>query len=161
MTWRDRRKEPSPMNLESQPQNLYETDFLKWLETTADNLRTHDYSAIDWENLIEEIEAMGRSERRRLKSNLIVLVLHLLKWQHQSDRRSGSWKGSIVEHRRRIRDDLADSPSLKPYLEQVLDDCYRDAVEQAAAETGLPSETFSELCPYSVMEILDTNFLLN
>ncbi len=149
------------MNLNSQHQNLYETDFLKWIETTADKLRTHDYSTVDWENLIEEIEAMGRSERRRLKSNLIVLVLHLLKWHYQSDRRSGSWKGSIVEHRRRIRDDLADSPSLKPYLEQVFDDCYRDAVEQAAAETGLPSETFPESCPYSVMEILDTNFLLD
>jgi Domain of unknown function DUF29 len=147
------------MNLESQPQkNLYETDFLKWIETTVEQLHSHDYSSVDWENLIEEIEDMGRSRRDSLESNLIILLMHLLKWQHQPEHRSHSWKGSIVEHRRRIRKSLKNSPSLKPYLEQVFDECYRDAVEQAAAETGLLPETFPKLCPYSATEILDTNF---
>ncbi len=146
------------MNLESQHQNLYETDFLQWIETTVEQLHSHDYSSVDWENLIEEIEDMGRSRRDSLESNLIILLMHLLKWHYQPEQRSNSWKGSIVEHRRRIRKALKNSPSLKPYLEQVFDDCYRDAVEQAAAETGLPSETFPESCPYSVMEVLDTNF---
>lgn len=145
--------------LQGNQPNLYEADYLKWIETTVQRLRERDYFNVDWENLIEEIEDMARNERRRLSSNLIILLMHLLKWQYQPERRSGSWKGSIVEHRRRIRNDLQDSPSLKPYLEQVFSECYPDAVEQAAAETGLPQATFPESCPYTMTEILDTNFL--
>jgi hypothetical protein len=138
---------------------LYETDYLKWIETTVGKLRVQDYSNIDWDNLIEEIEDMGRSERRSLESNLIVVLTHLLKWQYQSQFRSGSWKGSIVKHRRRIREALKDSPSLKPYLEKVFAECYSDAVEQASAEIGLSVETFPQICPYTVVEVLDSNFL--
>jgi Domain of unknown function DUF29 len=72
--------------------------------------------------------------------------------------RSRSWKGSIVEHRRRIRDDLEESPSLNPYLVEMVEKCYLNAIEQAAAETGLSPNTFPPSCPYSVTEILDTNF---
>jgi hypothetical protein len=144
--------------LDANRQSLYEADYLKWIETTIEMLRVRDYSNIDWENLIEEIEDMGRSERRSLKSNLIVVLTHLLKWQFQPEFRSGSWKGSIVEHRRRIRDALKDSPSLKPYLEEVFAQCYWDAVEQASAETELPVETFPQECPYTSAEVLDSNF---
>jgi len=140
-------------------ESLYEEDYLKWIETTVDKLRTQDFSNLDWENLIEEIESMGRSERKRFKSNLIVVLIHLLKWQFQRDLRSGSWAGSIVEHRRRIEDDLEDSPSLKPYLEEVLDKCYLAAVKQASAETGLALTVFPQLCPYTSTEVLDSNFL--
>jgi len=145
--------------LEHNRQSLYETDYLKWIETTVEKLRVQDYSNIDWENLIEEIEDMGRSERRSLKSNLIIVLTHLLKWQYQPQFRSGSWKGSIVEHRRRIRDTLKESPSLQPYLEQVFAKCYLDAVAQASAETGLSVETFPQACPYTSAEVLDSNFL--
>lgn len=140
-------------------QSLYDTDYLIWIKTTVEKLRVHDYSNIDWENLIEEIEDMGRSERRSLESNLIVVLTHLLKWQYQPELRSGSWKSSIVEHRRRIRKALKESPSLKPYLEEVFAECYLDAVEQASAETELPVETFPQLCPYTSAEILDSDFL--
>jgi hypothetical protein len=140
-------------------QSLYDTDYLIWIKTTVEKLRVHDYSNIDWENLIEEIEDMGRSERRSLESNLIVVLTHLLKWLYQPELRSGSWKGSIVEHRRRIRKALKESPSLKPYLEEVFAECYLDAVEQASAETELPVETFPQLCPYTSAEILDSDFL--
>ena len=140
-------------------QSLYEQDYLKWIETTVEKLRTQDFSNLDWENLIEEVESMGRSERKRFKSNLIVVLIHLLKWQFQRDLRSGSWAGSIVEHRRRIEDDLEDSPSLKPYLEEVLDKCYLAAVKQASAETGLALTVFPQLCPYTSTEVLDSNFL--
>jgi hypothetical protein len=102
---------------------------------------------------------MGRSERRNLKSNLIVVLTHLLKWQYQPEFKSGSWKGSIVEHRRRIREALKDSPCLKPYLQEVFDECYSDAVEQANAETGLSVETCPQVCPYTSVEVLDSNFL--
>jgi hypothetical protein len=145
--------------LEANRQSLYETDYLKWIDTIIEKLRLQDYSNIDWENLIEEIEDMGRSERKSLKSNLIVVLTHLLKWQYQPEFRSGSWKGSIVEHRRRIREALSDSPSLKPYLEEVFAGCYLDAVEQASAETGLAVETFPQECPYTSAEVLNSNFL--
>jgi hypothetical protein len=145
--------------LEANRQSLYEADYLKWIETTIEMLRVRDYSNIDWENLIEEIEDMGRSERRSLKSNLIVVLTHLLKWQFQPGFRSGSWKGSIIEHRRRIREALKDSPSLKPYFQEVFAECYLDAVELASAETELPVETFPQECPYTPAEVLDSSFL--
>jgi hypothetical protein len=75
-------------------QTLYQADFLQWIEMTVEKLRQQDYASVDWENLIDEIEDMGRSERRGLKSNLIVVLVHLLKWQHQPEQRSGSWAGS-------------------------------------------------------------------
>ncbi|HAT13828.1 MAG TPA: DUF29 domain-containing protein, partial [Microcoleaceae bacterium UBA11344] len=140
--------------LDVNPQKLYETDYLKWIETTVKKLRVRDYSNIDWENLIEEIEDMGRSERRSLESNLVVVLMLLLKWQFQPDKRSGSWKGSIAEHRRRIRKSFQDSPSLQPYLERVFSECYSDAIEQASAETGLAIETFPPLCLYTSAEVL-------
>jgi hypothetical protein len=109
------------MTTELQPNqhSLYETNYLQWIETTVEKLRQKDYGAIDWENLIDEISDIARSERKSLKSNLTIVLLHLLKWQFQPQLRSGSWKGSIVEHRRHIREDLKDSPSLKPYLETI------------------------------------------
>jgi hypothetical protein len=144
--------------LDVNQQNLYDIDYLKWIGTTVENLRVGDYSHIDWENLIEEIEDMGRSERRSLESNLVVVLMHLLKWEFQPDQRSGTWKGSIAEHRRRIRKSLQDSPSLKPYLEEVFSECYSDAIEQASAETGLSIEAFPQLCVYTCTEVLDSNF---
>jgi len=140
-------------------QNLYETDYLQWIETTVEKLRSQDYSNIDWENLIEEIESMGRSERKSIRSNLIVVLIHLIKWQFQPELRSRSWQSSIFEHRRRINDDIKDSPSLKPYLQEVFDQCYSDAVKQASIETGLHIQVFPQLCPYTSIEVLDSNFL--
>jgi hypothetical protein len=145
--------------LDANRQSLYEADYLKWIETTTEKLWVQDYSSVDWENLIEEIEDIGRSERRSLESNLILVLTHLLKWQHQPEFRSGSWKGSIVEHRRRIRDALKDSPSLKPYLQEVFAECYFDAVELASAEAELPVERFPGEWPYTSAEVLDSNFL--
>jgi Domain of unknown function DUF29 len=139
--------------------SLYQTDYAQWIETIVEKLRGRDYANVDWENLIEEIEDMGRSERRSLESNLIVVLLHLLKWQHQPDRRSGSWESSLIEHRRRIRKAIEESPSLKPYFENILAESYSEAVKQAKAETGLPLETFSLECPYDETAILDNSFL--
>ncbi len=140
-------------------QTLYETDYLRWIETTVERLRSQDYADVDWENLIEEIEDMGRSERRSLESNLIVVLLHLLKWEYQPDRKSGSWESSIIEHRRHIKKALKESPSLKPYLEDIFGECYTEAVKQAKAETGLPLETFPLQCPYELAQVIDDEFL--
>ncbi|MEH2446172.1 MAG: DUF29 domain-containing protein [Nostoc sp.] len=146
-------------SLKAHSQTLYENDYLQWIETTVEKLQSQDYANVEWENLIEEIADMGRSERRSLKSNLIVILMHLLKWQFQPDKRSGSWEGSIIEHRRRVKEALDDSPSLKFYLEIVFAECYAQAVKQAKAETGLSMESFPLNCPYQVAEITDDEFL--
>ena len=141
------------------PQKLYEADYLQWIETNLENLRNKDYEQVDWENLLEEIEDMGRSERRGLESNLIIVLLHLLKWQYQPEKRSGSWESSIIEHRRRIKKALKESPSLKLYLTNILDESYTESVKQAKAETQLPLDTFPKECPYQLTSILDDEFL--
>lgn len=146
-------------SLKTDSQTLYQTDYLQWISTTAEKLRSRDYETVDWDNLIEEIEDMGRSERRSLKSNLIVVLVHLLKWQFQPEHRSGSWEGSIVEHRRRIREALEESPSLRPYVEGIFSECYKNAVKQAKAETGLPLAAFPEQCPYELTTVMDDEFL--
>jgi len=145
--------------LKASQKSLYETDFVRWVETTAEQSRTQNYSCVDWQNLIEEIEDMSRRERKSLKSNLVVILLHLLKWQYQPASRSGSWRGSIREHRRRVNDDLKDSPSLTPYLQEIVAEYYTNAREQAADETGLPLETFPVNCPYFPEQGLNSEYL--
>jgi hypothetical protein len=147
----------SPLDINRYP--LYETDYLQWIETTVARLRRQDYEQVDWEPLIEEIEDLGRSERRALKSNLIIVLVHLLKWQYQPNHRSGSWEGNILEHRRRVREALQDSPSLQPYLQSFFGECYTQAVKQAKAETGLPLKIFPEQCPYHRADVLEDQFL--
>jgi hypothetical protein len=144
--------------LQASQKSLYETDFVHWVETTVEQLRNQDYACVDWANLIEEIEDMSRRERKSLKSNLVVVLLYLLKWQHQPEFRTGSWRASIREYRRRIKDDLKDSPSLIPYLQAVLAECYTSAREQATNETGLPLEAFPSNCPYTSEQVLDSEF---
>ena len=139
--------------------NLYETDFALWIEQTVQFLRSAKFEEVDWENVIEEIESLGRSEKRALRSQVTRIIMHLLKWDYQQLRRSNSWRGSIVEGRIQIRELLEDSPSLKPYLGDVLAKCYQDAVEWASAETRLPRETFPVECPYTIDEILAREIL--
>ncbi|NJL40994.1 MAG: DUF29 domain-containing protein [Leptolyngbyaceae cyanobacterium RM2_2_4] len=150
---------PQGVAPQTNSKSLYQTDFVRWVETTVEQLRSQNYAAVDWENLIEEIEDMSRRERKSLKSNLIVILLHLLKWQYQPEAQSGSWRGSIREHRRRVNDDLKDSPSLIPYLQEVFAECYAYAREQAADEIGLPLETFPVECPYPAEQALNSEFL--
>ena len=138
---------------------LYETDYLQWLDATAAAIKQGNLDAVDWDNLLEEIEDMGRRERKSFKSNLIILLIHLLKWQYQPQQRSNSWKGSIVEHRRRILDFLEESPSLRPFFDEILARAYQDAVDQAEAETGLPRDTFPASCPYQPASIIKKGFL--
>ena len=139
--------------------DLYNHDYYLWLVHTAQLIKEGKFSEIDANNLIEEIEDMGRSEKRAVKSNLIILLLHLLKYKYQPAKRTNSWKASIREHRRRLRDDFKTSPSLKPYFQQIFAESYQDSREQAADETGLPIDTFSSHCPFTVSEVLDSNYL--
>lgn len=141
------------------PPKLYEADYLQWIQTNLQDLRNKDYERVDWENLLEEIEDMGRSERRALESNLIIVLLHLLKWQYQPEKRSVSWESSIIEHRRRLKKALKESPSLKPYLTNILGESYSESIKQAKAETKLPLDAFPKECPYELELILDDEFL--
>ena len=93
---------------------LYDRDFALWTDTTVELLKAKQFQHIDLENLIEEIESMGKSQKSAIRNNLIVVLLHLLKWQYQPDRRSKSWSSSILEHRRRLRDDFLDTNTIAP-----------------------------------------------
>jgi hypothetical protein len=114
---------------------------------------------IDGKNLLQELDNLARHEKRNLETNLVILLQHLLKWQHQPSKQSGSWKSSIREHRRRIRKDLEDSPSLTSYLIATLPEAYSDARESAADETGLELSLFPINCDYTIAQILDRDFL--
>jgi Domain of unknown function DUF29 len=139
--------------------SLYEQDYNLWLETTINQLQTENFEQIDLINLIEELASMGRSDKRALESNLRVLLLHLLKYSYQPKKRSKSWLSSIIEHRIRIKKTLKESPSLNGYYAVVFDECYHNACQLAAVETGLSIDTFPSNCPFNQEEILIYNFL--
>jgi predicted DNA-binding ribbon-helix-helix protein len=140
-------------------QTLYETDFNLWLNQTITQLKQGNLNQLDLENLVAEIEAMGRSEKRELISRLRVLVMHLLKWRYQPEKRSTSWIKTINEQRFKVNQLLKDSPSLKPYLSNNFDDCYQVARQDAAQETKLTVKQFPLDCPFSQEAILTPNFL--
>ena len=140
-------------------QQLYETDVVEWADRTAALLRQSRFDELDIENLIEEVESLGNSERKALRSQLTRLLMHLLKWQYQHDKRSNSWRLSIKEARKQIRRLLRDAPSLKNHMTEKLALCYQDAIEDAADETGLPTETFPIECLYTEEQLLDREFL--
>jgi hypothetical protein len=143
----------------SDQQSLYERDFNSWVEEQIALLEARAFDRLDLANLIEEIADMARSQKRAIRSALVVLLTHLLKWQYQPDHRSTGWAGSIVEHRRRILEEIEDSPSLVGYPGEIFERCYRAAREQAAAETGLAKSSFAETSPYGVKQALDPDFL--
>jgi hypothetical protein len=138
---------------------LYEKDFYGWTIATAKALRERDLTNLDWDNLIEEIESLGRQEKRELVNRLIILVMHLLKWQYQPNKRSRSWELTIKIQRLDVEKLLSDNPSLKPYVEEAIASGYNKAVLKAAKETGLEVEVFPSVCPYCWQEITNNNFL--
>ena len=141
--------------------NFYERDYYLWLNKMVQLLRDDQLSELDKLNLIEELKDMGRSEKRAIKSNLTVLLMHLLKTKYQPEKRSKSWSRTIVEHRRRLLILLEDSPSLKNYLQEVFSNSYQAARQDAATETQLPLTTFPVDCPFSSENILNPNYLPN
>jgi hypothetical protein len=141
------------------PVSLYDQDFAAWADHTAQLLQQKQFEQLDLENLIDEVQDLSRRERQALYSNLKIILIHLLKWQFQPSMRSNSWKASVIEHRQRVHKRLRDSPSLKPYLKQVFEECYQEARAVAEAETALPLVTFPAHCPYSVVEVLQGDLM--
>ena len=123
-------------------------------------LRNGQFHELDLPNLIEELEGLVRSEKNALKSNLSILLIHLLKCRYQPELRPRSRDGTIAEHRDRIEYSLEDSPSLKGYLEEVFGKCYQKARKRASIETGISVEQFSKETPFSVAEVLSEDFFV-
>ena len=136
----------------------YDEDFYAWVQDQASLLRQGRLQEIDPELLAEELEAMGRRERNELVSRLIILIAHLLKWQHQPEHRSASWRGSIVEQRVQVKRELQLSPSLRNFLRDAIAEAYPDAVHIAVKETGIETAHFPASCPYQREELMDEDF---
>jgi hypothetical protein len=135
----------------------YENDLYQWTQEQAEILRRRDISAIDFDNLAEEIESLGRSERREIASRLEVLLLHLLKWRFQSDQRGQSWWASIRDARNELERVLEDNPSLRALPAERLPKAYANARVRALEETRLYH--LPEACPWDADQILSPKFL--
>ncbi|AFZ12966.1 protein of unknown function DUF29 [Crinalium epipsammum PCC 9333] len=146
-------------NISIKGKNLYEQDYYLWLETLANQIRSGNFDALDWENLLEELENFGRSEKNALKSRLAVLLLHLLKYQYQPSHRSNSWLCTINEQRRQINFVLEDSPSLQSYLTDIFEKCYTVARRDAASETGLFINIFPKEVPFTIEDTVNFDWL--
>lgn len=138
---------------------LYEQDFYAWAMHNAELMRQGHLSEIDVEHIAEELEGMGRSERRAFVNRMAILLTHLLKWTYQPTLRSNSWRYTIKEQRRKIGRLLKDSPSLKSELDESFSEAYADAVLAAAKETGMAEEAFPPVCPFSFELAMNGDFL--
>lgn len=140
--------------------DLYDTDFFTWAQRQAAALAAGKAAELDWLNLAEEIESLGKSDLRQLENRLAVFVRHLLKWAYQPERwhTGHSWQRTGFEQRRRIRQLLRDSPSLRQRVLALIKEEYPSICRQTAMETGLPLETFPETCPWTPEQVLDETF---
>ncbi len=136
----------------------YETDFYAWLHHNAQLLREGNFADLDIANLVEELESMGRSEKREFINRLAILLMHLLKWQFQPQKRSRSWEGTIGEQRKRLRQLLRESPSLSSQIDSFLIDAYDLALSKAVKETKLPETAFPVECPYAFTQAMEDKF---
>jgi hypothetical protein len=134
-------------------------DLYSWAVRQAELLRAGRLSEIDPVAIAEEIDDVGMEEYHRLESALRVVMLHLLKWDHQPNRRSRSWTLSILEHRRRVHRQLRGSPGLKSQLDEALEAAYEDARLEAANETGLPLSAFPVRRPFEYAEIMERSIV--
>jgi len=136
----------------------YEIDYAQWCVEQAALVREGKFAGLDRENLAEEIESLGRSERREIESRLGELLIHLLKWKFQPAGQGGSWRGTIREQRTRLAKRLLESPSLKNYPAEILAEEYEIARSKASGETGLDEREFPIRCPFTIGQILDAEY---
>lgn len=137
----------------------YDEDFYAWTQDQAQLLREIRPNSIDWEHLAEEVEDLGRSEKRELVSRLVVLMTHLLKWRCQPNHRSRSWSLTIKQQRKKLVHFFKDNKSLAVHVTEFVPEAYEYAVIEAAKETGLDESVFPESCPWSFDEMMDADFL--
>jgi hypothetical protein len=137
---------------------LYERDFCEWTQTTADLVRAGRWSEVDPESIAEELESLGRSDKREVVSRLRVLIMHLLKWQYQPEKRSGSWQATIGTQRDELELVLNDSPSLRAQLPEWIVQAYPRAADKAVKQMRLLKNPFPPECPFTAEQILDDAF---
>ena len=138
--------------------SLYDQDFYAWANNQARLLRAGRLSEADIDHIAEEIESMGKAEKRELVSRLEVLLMHLLKWQFQPERRGKSWINTIRVQRIRLDSHLADNPSLKSLLPAAIEAAYKSARIEAAGETDLDEAVFPEACAWLFEQIVSPDF---
>ena len=140
------------------PSTGYDRDFYSWSQEQGRLVREGRWNEVDRENVAEEIESLGREQFNELESAVRVLLMHILKWDHQPERRSRSWSGAIAAQRVELEDVLGDNPGLQPRISEAIIRAYRRARIEAANETELNLKTFSEACPYSFQDITSRPF---
>ena len=127
----------------------YDNDFYTWSQEQGRLVREGRWGEVDRENVAEEIESLGREQFNKLESAIRVILIHMLKWDHQPAKRSRSWAVSIAAQRAELEDVLDDNPGLKPRIDEAISRAHRKARLQAMDETGLRKSIFAETCPYS------------
>jgi hypothetical protein len=152
------RRNDRKLAAEATPPSLYESDMYAWAIEQAARVRALKPAGIDAENVAEELEGLARRERKEIVSRLDVLLLHLLKFRYQPEKRKGGWEASVRVHRFDLREVLSENPSLSDLPRRLLAERYRRARQEATAETGLPLDTFPEVCPFTIKEIMDDRF---
>ena len=138
-----------------QTTTLYDQDFYAWTQQQVELLKTGQWKQIDIENLIEEIESLGKQQRQELRNRLEVLLGHLLKWRYQPEGRSKSWRATINEQRQKIQRHLKENPSLKPYLPEAIEIGYEQGLNLLDRETPVDPKQLPQVCPFSEFEIFD------
>ena len=139
--------------------DAYSRDFYAWSVEQAALLRAGWLAEADIGNIAEEIESMGRSEKRELVNRLTVLLVHLLKWQVQLALRGNSWRLTILEQRGQLVEHLKNSPSLKSLPADAFATAYRFALLGAQRETGLPEAAFPGRCAWTGEQVMGEGFL--
>ncbi|KJR40314.1 protein of unknown function DUF29 [Candidatus Magnetoovum chiemensis] len=153
-------QEPVEQEKAIKEQSLYETDFYAWSLKTAELIRQGRITELDLENIAEEIESLGRNNKRELLSRLSVLIMHLLKWQFQSNKHSKSWKATIRTQRDEVEFLVRDNPSLKYGIENIICEAFLKARLRFEDETGISyKKTLPETCPYTWEQITKQGFM--
>jgi len=139
--------------------NLYDRDFAEWTAHNAKLIRQRRFDEADLEHIAEEIEDMGKRDRREVSNRLKALIAHLLKWTAQPERRDRSWSGTIDEQRSELDEIFEQSPSLRRYAEQDMQRIYGKALKLAARATGFAAPLFPAHCPNAIDQLLDLDYL--
>jgi hypothetical protein len=139
---------------------IYDHDFFQWTQTTAALIRQRKWHEVDPESIADELESLGKRDRRELESRIEVLAMHMLQWRYQPEGReeSHSWYDTILEQRGQIQRLLNDSPSLRPRVATLLEQRYARARRRAIGDTQLPESLFPQACPWTIVQLLDDDF---
>ena len=138
-----------------QTTTLYDQAFYAWTQHQVELLRSGQLGKLDIENLVEEIESLGKQQRQELRNRLGVLLGHLLKWHYQPEARSKSWFYTIQEQRQEIQRHLKENPSLKPYLSEAIEIGYQKGLNLVGQETPLDPKQLPQVCPFSEVDIFE------